>query len=401
MGKQCVILLLILLSAGTSFAQSGWMVYDTTNSPLPDNRTYKVLEDDFGNIWASTEKGLIKFDGVNWTVYDSVPGTNYALKNLFALAYDDINDWIYVSMPGVLVRYDGTNWNTWPHMAYSNEDVVDSQGRVWMALYNLGVGVFDGTSFTYYDTTNSPIQSPYIFDIEKDFNDNFWIIAGPGLTKFDGTTWTIYDTSNSPLPSNSIFGIGVDNNNLLWVHGATNQNDAFVYSFDGTTWTPFDTTICQPLYAYSFIEHDAMNRLWMGTYGEGLQMINNSACSTYNEFNSPLPTNAIHDIHISSGQTLWITTQLSGLVKVDLPVGLNDAPETAGSIVFPNPTSTELTLTNFEGGEVHLYNILGEIIHSTTFASSEPKSVAIDVTFLVPGLYMIKTTDGIFKFVKQ
>ncbi|MBK7971724.1 MAG: hypothetical protein IPK08_23835 [Bacteroidetes bacterium] len=82
-----------------SFAQTNWVVYDTINSPLPNNTVYKVVSDNSGNIWAATFKGLAKFDGSNWTIYDSIPNTSYALKNLFALAYDEVNDFIYVSMP--------------------------------------------------------------------------------------------------------------------------------------------------------------------------------------------------------------------------------------------------------------------------------------------------------------
>ncbi|MBL0073444.1 MAG: hypothetical protein IPP34_17170 [Bacteroidetes bacterium] len=69
-----------------------------------------------------------------------------------------------------------------------------------------------------------------------------------------------------------------------------------------------------------------MNKIWIGSYGEGLQMINGLNCSVYTDANSPLPTNYILDIHITNSQTLWIATQLSGLIKVDLPVGVAETP---------------------------------------------------------------------------
>lgn len=399
MKTRILLLILNLFCATFSMAQSNWIVYDTTNSPLPNNKTYKVVEDNNGNIWASTQNGLVKYDGMNWTVYDSIPGTTYALKDLFAMVYDHINDWLYVSMPGVLIRFDGTNWNTWPHLAYSNEDVIDSQGRIWMALYNLGVGVFDGVNFTYYDTTNSPIQSPFIYDIVQDNSGIFWILSGPGLTRFDGNSWMVYDTSNSPLPSNSIFGIGVDNNNLLWVHGVTAQNETFIYTFDGNKWNPFDTTICQPVNAYSFIKPDAMNRMWIGTYGAGLQMINLSNCSTYTDLNSPLPTNYLLDIYITSSQTLWMTTQLKGLIKVDLPVGLSEISAEISTQIFPNPTDSKITIRNFSGGNISIHNMIGEEIYATDFKISESQDIDLNISFISPGVYLIKTIKGITKLI--
>ncbi|MBL0073445.1 MAG: hypothetical protein IPP34_17175 [Bacteroidetes bacterium] len=63
--------------------------------------------------------------------------------------------------------------NTWNHQGYSNENVIDAQGNVWMALYSVGVGVFDGTSISYYNTFNSPIPSSLVADIEMDNNGDF------------------------------------------------------------------------------------------------------------------------------------------------------------------------------------------------------------------------------------
>ncbi|MBL0072432.1 MAG: T9SS type A sorting domain-containing protein [Bacteroidetes bacterium] len=381
-----------------SFAQTNWVVYDTINSPLPNNTVYKVVSDNSGNIWAATFKGLAKFDGSNWTIYDSIPNTSYALKNLFALAYDEVNDFIYVSMPGLLIRFDGINWNTWNHQGYSNENVIDAQGNVWMALYSVGVGVFDGTSISYYNTFNSPIPSSLVADIEMDNNGDFWILAGDGLTHFDGTTWTIFDTSNTSLPSNAIYGVGTDQNNLLWVHGNLTQNSAFIYTYNGSTWTAFDTTICQPLNAFSFIESDALNKIWIGTYGEGLQMINGLNCSVYTDANSPLPTNYILDIHITNSQTMWIATQLSGLIKVDLPVGVSETPRDEVFGIHPNPASDKITITDFPGGIVRISNVLGVVVFSADFGSAG--SVEIDINMLASGVYTVKTVTGNSKIIK-
>ncbi|HEX5002162.1 MAG TPA: two-component regulator propeller domain-containing protein [Bacteroidia bacterium] len=399
MKDRYVIILLLMLISMVSNAQTNWTVYDTTNSALPHNTVYKVVEDNLGNIWASTQNGLAKFDGNNWTIYDSVPGSNYALKNLFAMVYDHVNDWLYVDMPGVLIRFDGTNWNTWTHGGYSNEDLIDSQGRVWMALYNLGVGVFDGNTFAYYDTSNSAIPDPKIIDIEQDLSGNIWAISLPGLARFDGNSWTVFDTTNSPLPSSSIFGMGIDHNNLLWVHGSGLQSGTFLYSFDGNAWTAYDTTICQLISAYSFIEADASNNIWIGTYGAGLQMINNISCATFTDQNSPLPTNYFHDIYITANQTLWIATQINGLIKVDLPVGLEEAQSDPGFKVYPNPVINKIIIDKFPGGYLKIVDIMGAEIYSSVFPTSE--SIEIYVNDFTAGVYFLQYTGRNTKFVKQ
>jgi ligand-binding sensor domain-containing protein len=54
-----------------------WTVYNTLNSGLPNNWVYAIAIDGQGNKWIGTlGGGLAKFDGVNWTVYNT---ENYGL----------------------------------------------------------------------------------------------------------------------------------------------------------------------------------------------------------------------------------------------------------------------------------------------------------------------------------
>jgi ligand-binding sensor domain-containing protein len=46
-----------------------WTVYNTSNSGLPGNYVQAIAIDEGGNKWIGTDGGLAKFDGVNWTVY--------------------------------------------------------------------------------------------------------------------------------------------------------------------------------------------------------------------------------------------------------------------------------------------------------------------------------------------
>jgi ligand-binding sensor domain-containing protein len=61
---------------------------------LPDNRVYAIAIDGQGNKWIGTRGGLVKFDGVNWTVYNT---SNSGLPDNYvrAIAIDGQgNKWI-------------------------------------------------------------------------------------------------------------------------------------------------------------------------------------------------------------------------------------------------------------------------------------------------------------------
>ncbi len=54
------------------FDGTNWTVYNTSNSGLPDNYVSSIAIDGSGNKWIGTwHGGLAKFDGTNWTVYNT------------------------------------------------------------------------------------------------------------------------------------------------------------------------------------------------------------------------------------------------------------------------------------------------------------------------------------------
>jgi len=84
-----------------------WTVYNTSNSGLPSDDVTVVAIDKQGNKWIGTWwGGLAKFDGVNWTVYNT---SNSGLPGDYVLAI-----------------------------------AIDSAGNRWIGTYEGGLGVYRG-----------------------------------------------------------------------------------------------------------------------------------------------------------------------------------------------------------------------------------------------------------------
>ncbi len=146
-----------------------------------------------GNIWLGTSKGfvaqyegLLKFDGLNWTIFNSMP-TGF-------------------NMP----------------LAFS-ELVADENGTVWMGgspgLWDpcSRLVCFDGINWAVYEP-EPPFGSPfYIWDIAIDAAGSKWLATNRGLVRFDGNQWITYDVSNSGLPSNSVYSIHMGAGQTKWV----------------------------------------------------------------------------------------------------------------------------------------------------------------------------------------
>jgi ligand-binding sensor domain-containing protein len=95
-----------------------WTVYRSENSPLPSNDVGVVVIDGDGNKWigggmpshTSTKgpKGLVKFDGTEWTVYNT-DNSGLPSNRVLCLAVDEVgNKWIGTDEG--LVKFNGTDW---------------------------------------------------------------------------------------------------------------------------------------------------------------------------------------------------------------------------------------------------------------------------------------------------
>jgi hypothetical protein len=202
---------------GTTFTY-----YNTANSGLPHNNVTALDFDSFGNIWVATQGGLVKYDGVNWTIYDRY-NSPLSCDNLTGVVIDSSNN-IYISTTRIywvnphiqatgLVKFDGVNWTIFnsqnsgkPDNIPGNEDInylaIDASGKIWMATES-GVGVYDKdgipvpvelTSFSAIVNNNTVSLNWQTatelnnqgFEIEKQKESNDWqkigFVIGNGTT---------------------------------------------------------------------------------------------------------------------------------------------------------------------------------------------------------------------------
>ncbi|HNT66965.1 MAG TPA: two-component regulator propeller domain-containing protein [bacterium] len=134
----------------------------TTRDGLPMNTVKKVFQDSRGTIWIGTQEGLVRFDGVQFTLYD---------KN----------------------RYTGLRSH------FIRDIAEDQQGNLWLATQGGGISRFDGTSFATWDAANGLAHNV----VNKILClDDGSVLAGTenGLCRYaDGqlTTWRFADFTGS------------------------------------------------------------------------------------------------------------------------------------------------------------------------------------------------------------
>ena len=265
---------------GTNWTKYGASYPYATN--LPSNIITGIAEDSHGILWFVTQMGISKFDGTNWTTYsadfnnvivvdqnDTVwSGGIYGLSkfngtafvhvarpgetggysgNITSLAVDKQNNkWFNLSTYS-LIKFDGTNWTTYPNLngnGYTTEEheiTVDSLGNVWLADIWFGAHKYDGTNWTHYNVNNSGIGINKTYTIYIDHNGNKWFGHDHAVSKFDGTNWTLYQ--NNVYLNGQVTKIREDAHGNIWFGGSWDSGTNFLCNLNECAPSPADTII--------------------------------------------------------------------------------------------------------------------------------------------------------------
>jgi hypothetical protein len=299
------------------FDGMNWTVYNTSNSNLPSNYVTAIAIDGQGNKWIGTSEGLVKFDGKNWTVYNT---SNSGLPSDYvtAIAIDGQGN-LWVGTSEGLVKFDGTNWTdfNFSSSGLPNNRItaiaIDRQGNKWIGTWGEGIVKFDGANWTLYNTFL--LSGAYVYTIVIDTQGNKWIGTKDGLLVFDGESWTVYDISNSGLPDNDVVAIAIDGQGNKWI----GTYGGGVAKFDGINWTVYNkwNSGLPTNYVYS-IAIDKWGNKWIGTEGQGLVKFDGVNWTVYN-LNWSVYNNIhafIYAIAMEGGIVRWLGTDL-GLFKFD------------------------------------------------------------------------------------
>lgn len=269
---------------------------DISNSPLADNIVTAIHIDNNDNKWISTRKNISLKTKEQFKEFYKKPAVAFISDNNGVTwiafytnsAHEDYNNGdtslIKISNAGTEV-FTSNNSPFTPGIQI-NSLATDAKNNLWISSNN-GIFVFDGETFTNYNTGNSSIPSNYIGLIIFDNTGNLWgTLNGQGISnglcKFDGSTWTVWNTSNSKIPTNIVSGMDVDSENNLW---------------------------------FSCMDEE---RIVGREYGGGLTCFDGNSMKTYNIYNSGLLCNTIFDVYVDRKDKIWLATSVAGLMNFDM-----------------------------------------------------------------------------------
>lgn len=290
----------------------------TVTEGLPQNSVYAITQTLDGYLWLTTLDGLVRFDGVNFTVFNKI--------NL-----KDLPSNRFVSL------------------------FAETDGTLWVATEEDGLVRFQNGQIQIL-TTADGLPSNRIFQVQKDLDDSLLITTENGLVSWQnghislkrqenardykiyispsGWRWEMdagglkrFDKNGTkfvyPIPFDpaqiafertfnyfSYVSMFEDRTGTIWFAASGN-----LYRIENNTVTTLTKQNGMPQSLVRDITQDADGNIWIGTEKDGACYLSDNRFTCYN-INKGLTSNFIRDIFSDREGTLWLTTHESGINRL-------------------------------------------------------------------------------------
>ncbi len=264
-------------------------VFGVTNSairPVKYNQNIaspirEAAIDGKGNIWLSAGWEAYKFDGSEWTVYDSINSPIVWPRKIHS---DNLNN-VYLTSWRGLAMYDGDNWSV---IDTSNSELpsnkvsgvyVDSQDRLWIGTFDGNIRI-DKDQTIKFNESDSPLKEGAISQVFEDSKGNFWFDlysedktkSGMWLLKPNGEWASIRPRSSELFTKNDINNFLLDEENgVLWI--ALNSVGLIRYDLESDKWeiyTPENSEV--PSIHVMKLAKDKNGIIWAATFAGVIKM---------------------------------------------------------------------------------------------------------------------------------
>jgi ligand-binding sensor domain-containing protein len=282
--RTIFLLLILCVGIGTLFAQADptpsleqlvrdkWSIKDG----LPDGTIQAITQTKDGYLWIGTKRGLTRFDGQRFFLYD--------MDNTPALPANDIRSLstspdgtLYIATIGGVVRFSNrqfeilSNWREGSPrtLRYVYSSACDSSGRLLIGVSGMGVWELKGNAFEEIASNQPQGLGAIVNGIAIDRAGGVWAATREGVVHYAGGTSRRFRTSEG-LANDWVNCLAFDSRGTLWA--GTREGLSYL---SGEAFVPFGKTQGVSQAEIRALQADHQGTLWVGTSGDGLCRISN------------------------------------------------------------------------------------------------------------------------------
>ncbi len=297
------------LNPATPIAQYGRDVWDG-DSGLPQNSVEAILQTRDGYLWLGTQEGLLRFDGVRFTTFDT--RNSHAMHDDWVKALCETRDGtLWVGTAAGLLRWkNGGFEERQPRGDLSTavvSELLEGRDGVLWVVSSKGLARVRGDEIRIFGKEDG-LPDANVLSIAEDSSGNLWAGLRSGIARLEGTRFSIAPGSREL--AGAAMALAGDARGGLWIgtgKGLVRWSDgaARVYGeADGL----FNLHV-QVLY------RDHNGTLWVGTAG-GLFRFDDGRLVALNRETGGLSSSEIDAICEDREGSLWVGTHDGGLNRL-------------------------------------------------------------------------------------
>jgi signal transduction histidine kinase/ligand-binding sensor domain-containing protein len=364
-------LLFLLGGSERAFAQYRFDHW-TADNGLPQNGVYSITQTRDGYLWFTTLDGLVRFDGVRFTVFDksNTPGLP---TNRFLSLFADTDDTLWLGSEEVGLA----------HLANGQVQTFTTANGLPTNQINEITRDVDGTLLALTPSGTARLQDGHFqADLSKDDrrarvymspSNTRWEVDASGVHRFQAGRVTHYPIPFDPQritldPYVQLyFNVQLleDRDGALWLAASGNlyrMKDGQVTTYTAKDGVPQSVVTC-------FLQ-DRQGQLWIGTRDQGVCRLSGNRFTCYNTTNG-LSSNYIRAIFEDREGTIWVGTHERGINRLTRQVitPLSAAQGLSDKNVYPVLEDSKgnfwigslTTLSQYKDGQVKNFTEKGKV----------------------------------------
>jgi len=183
-----------------------------------------IFQDNTGFIWIGTDQGLVKYNGIDFTVY--TVKNNLASDNISAIAQDSTGNLWLGHENGSITILSNDEFSTFaPEEGTSKSEIssflVTNTNTTWFSTKGEGVYYWGGKNRkrVYNINTDDGLLDNYVYSITPGEKSNIYISTDKGISIYDTTLNKVVGniTMADGLPDNIVKDIHFTSKSMLWI----------------------------------------------------------------------------------------------------------------------------------------------------------------------------------------
>ena len=234
----------------------------------------------------------------------------------------NISKWDTLSIKGSNLCFDSNN----NKVILRNDSIINYSNNTIVSKVKLNLGYttqinkFGNRNLLSYIATNSGIITSNGSTITKiapasiapgkinamsvESNGNIWVCSESDISCFKNENWEIIPQTTSGIQYGGAYWMNIDANNKKWF--GTYMNGILLY--DDQTWTYYNSQTTPALTTNNFTcSHFVGSKKWFGTNDKGVFVLENNSWNNYSTA-SGLVSNYVYSITSDNSGALWVAT---------------------------------------------------------------------------------------------